>query len=69
MAKKKTIKEQIEKMDIQINAWENKIATMKEERKELVKQQRESDLKNLYQTIQHKGLDISQVFDIINNIK
>lgn len=69
MAKRKSIQEQIEKMDMQINAWESKVNTMKQERKQLIKQQRESDLKNLYDVIQHKGINISQVFDIINNIK
>lgn len=69
MAKKKSVEEQISKMDMQISAWENKISTMKEERKQLVKQKMENDMKQLYHTIQHKGLNLAQVFDVLDKIK
>lgn len=69
MAKKKSIQEQIDKMDMQINAWENKISTMKEERKQLQKQKIENDMKNLYDVIKNKGLNISQVFDALDKMK
>lgn len=69
MSKRKSIQQQIDKINMQINAWEEKISTMKEERKHLIKQQRDADLKHLYQVIEHKGLHLSQVFDIINDIK
>lgn len=57
--------EEISKIDMQITKWKNTIKELEAKKVQLLQEQREQDINNLYDVIKSSGKSVTEVLGII----
>lgn len=63
--KRKTLDEQLQSIQMEMDACERKLATLKQEYHDVEQKKKEAELNDLYKTIAASGLSIAEVKDML----